>query len=75
MQRIQGMVESILLALFDPLVLCTLPTKDTVLSYLAISMAPADQGLVKIIDGFGAAGVPGCSVEGDCGSFRSVGER
>ena len=44
-------------------------------SYLAISIAPADQGLVKIIEGFGAAGVPGCSVEGACGSLRSVGER
>ena len=45
------------------------------LPYLAISIAPADQGLVKIMEGFGAAGVPGWSVVGACGSLRSVGER
>jgi hypothetical protein len=38
-------------------------------------MAPADQGLVKIMDGFGAAGVPRLREDGDCGSRRSVGER
>lgn len=38
-------------------------------------MAPADQGLVKIMDGFGAAGVPTFKEAGDCGSLRRVGER
>lgn len=38
-------------------------------------MAPADQGLVKIMDGFGAAGVPTFKEDGACGSFKSVGER
>ena len=42
--------------------------QGTVLSSLlarAISMAPADQGLVKSSDGLGAAGLPGRSVEGE----------
>jgi hypothetical protein len=54
--RIQGTVESILLA-------------------RAISIAPADHGLVKNIDGFGAAGEPGWMEDGCCLSPRSVGER
>lgn len=44
-------------------------------SYLAISIAPADQGLVKITEGFGAAGVPMLREAGAWGSFKSVGER
>lgn len=51
----------------------------TVLSILlarANSIAPADQGDVKIIEGFGAAGVSGCRVEatGFNSSGESVGE-
>lgn len=38
-------------------------------------MAAADQGLVKIMEGLGAAGVPMLREDGDCGSFKSVGER
>lgn len=37
-------------------------------------MAPADQGLVKIMEGLGAAGVPAWSEEGELGSLRRVGE-
>lgn len=48
---------------------------STVITYLAYSIAPADQGLVNSIDGFGAAGVPTWRDEGACGSLRSVGER
>lgn len=44
-------------------------------AYRAISIAPADQGLVKRSDGLGAAGVPGWSEEGFALSFRRVGER
>lgn len=50
--------------------------QGTVLSSLfarAISIAPADQGFVNKRDGFGAAGLPGCSVEGE--GCRSEGER
>jgi hypothetical protein len=36
-------------------------------------MAPADQGLVKSMEGFGAAGLPGWSDEGD--TCRRDGER
>jgi len=40
----------------------------------AISMAPADQGLVNNMDGFGAAGVPGWRVDDEL-CERSEGER
>ena len=48
----------------------------TVLSILfarASSIAPADQGDVKIIEGFGSAGVTGCNLEAT--GCRSEGER
>jgi hypothetical protein len=35
-------------------------------------MAPADHGFVNSIDGFGAAGLPGCKLDGD--DWRSEGE-
>jgi hypothetical protein len=44
-------------------------------SYLAISIAPAENGLGKIIEGFGPAGEPGWREDGDEGSPRRVGER
>lgn len=33
-------------------------------TYRAISIAPADHGLVKSTEGFGAAGLPGWRIEG-----------
>lgn len=42
-------------------------------TYRAISIAPADQGLVNSRLGFGAAGLPGCSDEGD--GCKREGER
>jgi hypothetical protein len=42
-------------------------------THRAISIAPADHGFVNSIEGFGAAGVPGCRLEG-CGC-RSEGDR
>jgi hypothetical protein len=35
-------------------------------TYRAISIAPADHGFVNSSDGFGAAGLPGCRLDG-CG--------
>jgi hypothetical protein len=46
-----------------------------VCAYRAISIAPADHGLVNNMDGFGAAGVPGCSEDNSSADLRSVGER
>lgn len=43
-------------------------------TYRAISIAPADHGFVKRIDGFGAAGDPNCIVDGDSTGWRSFGE-
>jgi hypothetical protein len=37
-------------------------------------MAPADHGLVNIIEGFGTAGLPGCREAGLSPSRRRVGE-
>jgi hypothetical protein len=50
-------------------------TVESILLARAISMAPADQGLVKNMEGFGAAGEPGWIEDGICLSPRSVGER
>lgn len=44
-------------------------------AYRAYSIAPAEKGDVKSSEGFGAAGVPGCTESGALGSFRRVGER
>jgi len=41
----------------------------------AISIAPADHGLVKNMEGFGAAGEPGWMEVGVFESARRVGER
>lgn len=68
--RNQGTVESILFALPTSLALFTYARnghpqhgyeicKGQGISYLAISIAPADQGLVNKSDGFGIAGLPG----------------
>jgi len=46
---------------------------ESILFARAISIAPADQGLVKRTEGFGAAGLPGWSVEGEV--WRREGER
>jgi len=54
--RIQGRVESILLA-------------------RAISIAAAEKGLAKNMDGLGAAGEPGCSEDGLLRSEKRVGDR
>lgn len=48
---------------------------ESILFARAISIAPADQGLVKNIDGFGAAGEPGWMEDGVCLSPSKVGER
>ena len=42
-------------------------------TYRAISIAPADHGFVKRIDGLGAAGVPDCNVDGVSKGWRSFG--
>lgn len=39
-------------------------TVESILFARAISIAPADHGLVKSTEGFGAAGLPGWRVEG-----------
>jgi hypothetical protein len=48
---------------------------ESILFARAISIAPADHGLVKNIEGFGAAGDPGWMEVGVFESARSVGER
>ena len=48
---------------------------ESILLARAISIAPADQGLVKNMEGFGAAGEPGWIEDGVCLSPRRVGER
>ena len=50
-------------------------TVESILFARAISIAPADQGLVKNMEGFGAAGEPGWIEVGDCLSPSKVGER
>jgi hypothetical protein len=50
-------------------------TVESILFARAISIAPADHGLVKNIEGFGAAGEPGWMDVGFCLSPRRVGER
>lgn len=50
-------------------------TVESILFARAISIAPADHGLVKNMEGFGAAGEPGWMEEGVCLSPRRVGER
>jgi hypothetical protein len=50
-------------------------TVESILFARAISMAPADQGLLNIRDGFGAAGEPGTMEDGVLWSPRRVGER
>jgi hypothetical protein len=48
---------------------------ESILFARAISIAPADQGLVKNREGLGAAGEPGWIEVGACLSARRVGER
>ena len=43
-------------------------------AHRAISIAPADHGFVKRIDGFGAAGDPGCNVDGGSRGWRRAEE-
>jgi hypothetical protein len=65
--RAQGNEESILLALQE-MVSFTRAGVDwdgCGCVYRAISIAPADQGLVKRTEGFGAAGLPGSRLEGE----------
>jgi hypothetical protein len=50
-------------------------TVESILFARAISMAPADQGLVKNMEGFGTAGEPGWIEDGVCLSPSNVGER
>jgi hypothetical protein len=50
-------------------------TVESILLARAISIAPADQGLLNIMDGFGAAGEPGTMEDGTLWSPRRVGER
>ena len=50
-------------------------TVESILLARAISMAPAENGLVKNMDGLGAAGEPGCSDDGLFVSAKRVGER
>jgi hypothetical protein len=48
---------------------------ESILLARAISIAPADHGLVKNMEGFGAAGEPGWMEVGVLESARRVGER
>lgn len=50
-------------------------TVESILFARAISIAPADQGLLKNMEGFGTAGEPGTMEDGVCLSPRRVGER
>lgn len=43
-------------------------------AYRAISIAPADHGFLKRIDGLGAAGDPDCDVDGEFKGCRRLGE-
>jgi hypothetical protein len=70
---IHGTVLSILFALRTTLTSFKFSLFWKALAYLAISIAPADHGFVKRSDGFGAAGLPGCNVDGD--GWRREGER
>jgi hypothetical protein len=71
--RIQGTVLSSLFALFGWYQLLLFITGLMSQTDRAISIAPADQGFVNSIDGFGTAGLPGCRLEGD--DWRSEGDR